>query len=1236
MFQLYNYKLSTLAGWKLITFLSIFSSIFIAEHSFALSPQVVTSNESTLNQFKNNVFIELGTNTHEIDITALNDEYHTVMITSDDEDLVTATIQGNQLILTPQNDKVGATQIRINVNNSITASFTVFINSTIDRLMYQEGFERNNGQWFSMGNNSSWEWGTPNSTIINKAANGSDKAWKTNLDGNYNPQEQSYLISPLFDLSAVEKVKISFDLWWELTESIFVDPRDGVRLEYSTDLGESWHSLTNEGRSQNWYNEGNIPSFNGAGWAYEEGNEDYFPAFLESEKLGGESQVMFRFFLHSISHNPTEGFAFDNFSLQEVDYDLGIETVNVVHNNVQVGVPFSAEVTVKNYGTKALNNFNVSHQYNGAGEITITASNTMLAPNAETTITIDNLVFDRGGQQAIQFFVDQANDVFTINDEFNLEILPQSATDLKINSIEKPIVIAESVPFEVEVENIGSNALGAFSISYQLGEQPRGSVNFDQGVLAGATATVMVTGIVGEENGTFPLELRLSNDGDNSNNSITEDFTISPILSGLPYNENLENNDGSWVAGGFRSSWEYVNGNGGKVWKSDIESHYLNRKEVSYIVSPVFDFTDIAKMRLSMDIEYNIQNGRGGALMEYSTDLGKTWHLLGLGWYNHHRYDLNQYRPILHRDHWWAGNSNGFQRHTVENDQIGNQQHVVFRYRVEAQDSNQFSRDHEGFSFDNVTILSANHNLALTNILTDFAPANGNFELKVEVKNEGGKTQDNFKIAYQIDGGEVVEKNITTSITPNRSSIITLDDVEALTVGEHTVDVEIVLDKDFDKSNNTFSKDIQVLPIVSQFPYNEDFENDNGDWFAYGTNNSWEWGVATDQKQGNVWATNLDGHYNQEEKSYIVSPFFDISDLSNIDISFDSWWNITFERDYINARNDNVVFQYSIDQGVTWVDFHPNEESENWHNKVYHSHGPFFFGTVSYWSGSSLDESNSNDFVRSVSNLSTTNHFKKVVFRFSFNSFDHLNTAEGFSFDNVRIMEKINPPTNLVLSNTSTTQLTFNWDKVQNATSYEYELSTDRDHFEANISNRGMVMNAETVQISKLSPSTKYYFRVKAVNKLLESEFTNIIEGTTATNTTLEVPLNIVVSNTTTSQLTFTWEKVQDATSYEYELSTDRNDFNNNILTNGSISSGETIQFDNLSPASTYFFRVKAKNATTESAFSDIVEGTTTAIPTLDIPANLVVSNPTTTQLTFTWEKVQDATSYEYALSTDR
>lgn len=132
------------------------------------------------------------------------------------------------------------------VNDTISTTFRTA--PQITSFPYLEGFESNDGNWYTGGINSSWAWGTPAKTIINKAANGT-KAWVTNLTGLYNNNELSYLYSPCFNLTGLTTPVLSFSHIFRMEDNC---PCDFHWVEYSTD-GTNWIKLGNVGGGTNWY-----------------------------------------------------------------------------------------------------------------------------------------------------------------------------------------------------------------------------------------------------------------------------------------------------------------------------------------------------------------------------------------------------------------------------------------------------------------------------------------------------------------------------------------------------------------------------------------------------------------------------------------------------------------------------------------------------------------------------------------------------------------------------------------------------------------------------------------------------------------------------------------------------------------------------------------------------------------------------------------------------------------------
>jgi Subtilase family/Secretion system C-terminal sorting domain len=144
-----------------------------------------------------------------------------------------------------------------NYHSNDSSAQTVFQTTPlISSYPYLEGFENNNGYWFSGGTNNSWQWGKPAKTVINKAANGS-KAWVTNLTGNYNDNEYSFLYSPCFDLSGLTRPVLSFSHIFQTEDDCSCDFH---WVEYSLD-DTVWNILGSAGSGTNWYDDAAVKAW---------------------------------------------------------------------------------------------------------------------------------------------------------------------------------------------------------------------------------------------------------------------------------------------------------------------------------------------------------------------------------------------------------------------------------------------------------------------------------------------------------------------------------------------------------------------------------------------------------------------------------------------------------------------------------------------------------------------------------------------------------------------------------------------------------------------------------------------------------------------------------------------------------------------------------------------------------------------------------------------------------------
>lgn len=136
-------------------------------------------------------------------------------------------------------------------SNDSLLKYTFHTSPLINTYPYLEGFENNDGNWYTKGTNDSWQWGTPAKSIIDKAANGT-KAWVTGLTTNYKNNELSYLYSPCFDLTSLTQPVLSFSHIFRIEDGT---PADYNWAEYSTNGGVTWNKLGTFGSGINWYND---------------------------------------------------------------------------------------------------------------------------------------------------------------------------------------------------------------------------------------------------------------------------------------------------------------------------------------------------------------------------------------------------------------------------------------------------------------------------------------------------------------------------------------------------------------------------------------------------------------------------------------------------------------------------------------------------------------------------------------------------------------------------------------------------------------------------------------------------------------------------------------------------------------------------------------------------------------------------------------------------------------------
>ncbi|MDX9852726.1 MAG: T9SS type A sorting domain-containing protein [Tenuifilaceae bacterium] len=280
--------------------------------------------------------------------------------------------------------KTGLTNDEDLSNNTLNASFYVFPQVAFP---YNTSFESSAAYWHASGHNSSWQWGVPKATLINKASVGT-KAWVTNLSASYQNGELSYLESPCFDLSAAEYPVLAFDYMLQTEEG-----EDGFAVEYSINGGVSWNPLPQHaGYASNWYDTPNVTALGSAGWSTTTTSYVTAKNLLPADAIGVNG-VKFRFVFASTAVNAYEGVAIDNIKLYELPYNTSITSLTSPTDDCEIGTTTLAFI-VKNAGYRPVPSgteipIKVQVNSNAVVQETFTLGAELIS-NAETGYTTSN------------------------------------------------------------------------------------------------------------------------------------------------------------------------------------------------------------------------------------------------------------------------------------------------------------------------------------------------------------------------------------------------------------------------------------------------------------------------------------------------------------------------------------------------------------------------------------------------------------------------------------------------------------------------------------------------------------------------------------------------------------------------------------------------------------------------------------------------------------------------------
>lgn len=576
--------------------------------------------------------------------------------------------------------------------------------------------------------------------------------------------------------------------------------------------------------------------------------------------------------------------------------------------------------------------------------------------------------------------------------------------DINVLSFISPsniVIPGNNYPINILIRNASQVAIDTFTCGYYYN-----GIYTTQQVIHHMNAGDFDTINVGSTTFNTGLHLlcayaTLTNDINHANDSICSAFNS---IATLPYTQDFETNNGGWYNNSLPpTSWEYGTPNygattgahsGTKCWDINLDTAY-NSNALAYLYTPNFDLTTIAPSILSFWINYNSENYWDGTRIEYSTDGGITWLLLGnvgdpasTNWYNLSAINSSGLPA-------WAGTSAGWYKASYNLNSFSAVTSMQFRF-IFTSDQTQNT---DGVSIDDFSIEplpSVEPQLTSLNCTsTTYSLGATTDNIRFEIKNNGSQTISNISYNYKVNGTTMQTGIYGASILPGNTAYAYLVGF-TVTQSVNSVCGYISIANDADTSNNMACISITGLSIYST-PFEDNFDNGNLGWISINEGaigSDWQlgypsFGLTTGTHSGNnAWDVNLTSGYASSANCMLYSPLFDLTSAVHPKLHF--WQNLNAESTWDGLRIDYKYSTSTIWQTLgTGID----PGTTNWYNDL-----QLNSSLLPGWTGSSAG------WQYSEYPLDTLATNPSIQFRFAFTSDLSINT-DGVSIDDFAITQ---------------------------------------------------------------------------------------------------------------------------------------------------------------------------------------------------------------------------------------
>lgn len=349
--------------------------------------------------------------------------------------------------------------------------------------------------------------------------------------------------------------------------------------------------------------------------------------------------------------------------------------------------------------------------------------------------------------------------------------------DVKFVSIQSPgidINCGATITPQVEVKNTGTNAITAVTFNYTIDGTPFNYV-WNGSIASNANATVALPA-ASLSRGVHNLNVTstITNDAYSDNNSGTISFYVNdPGTVGVvnpfttPANALISYNDGGsgsqWVRG-IRTSG-IMTSSGNTVYTTNLTGNYPDNIK-SYLVSQCYNLSNVTNPQISFAMKYDLELNWDIVYVEYSTDFGANWSVLGQmgpNWYNSDRTQATAGNDCYNcPGAQWTGTNASLTTYSYPLNALNTETNIIFRIVFHSDEAENL----RGVNVDDFVISGtlSNQNFEMNNIVVYPNPSKGIFNISL------GNIQPTAIDVYDLTGKVILSKsaiqssNIETSI----------------------------------------------------------------------------------------------------------------------------------------------------------------------------------------------------------------------------------------------------------------------------------------------------------------------------------------------------------------------------------------------------------------------------------------------------------------------------------------